>query len=36
MRSLETGQSAVMVSVPIKLSRRERWSWKLGRVVQVR
>jgi hypothetical protein len=35
VRSLETGETVVWVAAPIKLTKRERWSWKLGRVVQV-
>ena len=40
-KSLETGQSAIIVTTPYKttpykLSSRERWSWKLGAVVRLK
>ncbi len=35
-RSLETGESAIIVTTPYKLSSRERWSWKLGAVVRLK
>ena len=35
-KSLESGQSAIIVTTPYKLSSRERWSWKLGAVVRLK
>ena len=34
VRSLETGERAILVTAPIKLSLRDRWSWALGCVVR--
>lgn len=36
MRSLETGEEAVMIVAPLKLTRRQRWSFKRNRWVGVR
>ena len=34
LRSLETGQRAILVTRPITLSLRDRWSWALRCVVR--
>ena len=35
VRSLETGEEAVMFAAPIRLTNHERWSWRKQRVVNV-
>jgi ribosomal protein S27AE len=34
--NLETGESALVVTTPIKVKAWERWSWRRGRIVQSR